>query len=142
MITISNSDILKASGTILHGVNCQGVMGAGLARQIRVKYPQVFIDYKNFLSTCDTAPLGEIVVTPGEVTIVSGFTQEYYGSSGCFVSYEALTAVLHKTMQRIDGCINIPRIGAGLAGGDWPFIKQIIEMVEQHHGREFVLHEM
>jgi hypothetical protein len=117
-------------------------MGAGLARQIRVKYPQVFFDYKAFLSNCVIAPLGEIVVTPGEVTIVSGFTQEYYGSSGCFVSYEALTDVLHKTMQQCEGDINIPRIGAGLAGGDWAFIKQIIEIVEQHHGREFILHEM
>ena len=32
---------------ILHQVNCQGVMGAGLAKQIRGRYPNVYEKYKN-----------------------------------------------------------------------------------------------
>lgn len=33
------------SGIIAHQVNCKGVMGAGLAKQIRLKYPIVYQAY-------------------------------------------------------------------------------------------------
>jgi O-acetyl-ADP-ribose deacetylase (regulator of RNase III) len=31
---------------ICHQVNCQGVMGSGIARQIRERYPVVYLYYK------------------------------------------------------------------------------------------------
>ena len=33
---------------ICHQVNCQGVMGSGIARQIRERWPRVYDGYKNF----------------------------------------------------------------------------------------------
>lgn len=36
---------------ICHQVNCQGVMGAGLAKQIRIRWPEVYVDYKKLLKT-------------------------------------------------------------------------------------------
>ena len=40
---IKHGDILSvANGIIVHQVNAQGVMGSGLAKQIREKYPMAF----------------------------------------------------------------------------------------------------
>ena len=47
MIKTVNGNILEATEDIIcHQVNCQGVMGSGLAKQIRSKWPSVFADYK------------------------------------------------------------------------------------------------
>ena len=42
-----NADILRidALDVIVHQVNCKGVMGAGLAKQIKDKYPEVYEEY-------------------------------------------------------------------------------------------------
>ena len=44
-------DILNITeGIIRQQVNCMGVMGSGLAKQIRNKYPRVYQKYKDFLN--------------------------------------------------------------------------------------------
>ena len=56
MVTHVNGDLLKIQnelnlGIICHQVNCQGVMGSGIAKQIRDTYPIV---YENYKKKCDT----------------------------------------------------------------------------------------
>lgn len=54
MIKIVKGDILQASEDIIgHQVNCQGVMGAGLAKQIRNKYPHVYDEYRKLCSSTE-----------------------------------------------------------------------------------------
>jgi O-acetyl-ADP-ribose deacetylase (regulator of RNase III) len=49
MVNIVDGDILNAKENIIcHQVNCQGVMGSGLAKQIKNKYPNVYAKYKKF----------------------------------------------------------------------------------------------
>ena len=46
---IISKDILTVeSGVICQQVNCQGVMGSGLAKQIRDKWPIVYEKYKAY----------------------------------------------------------------------------------------------
>lgn len=43
-------DILDITeGIICQQVNCMGVMGSGLAKQIKYKYPRVYYEYSNYL---------------------------------------------------------------------------------------------
>lgn len=50
MITYRNGDLLKSNCNIIcHQVNCQGVMGAGIAKQIRLTYPSVFKAYEDYV---------------------------------------------------------------------------------------------
>lgn len=47
MIIYKDGDILTSTADVIcHQVNCKGVMGAGLAKQIKQKYPAVFKLYK------------------------------------------------------------------------------------------------
>ena len=47
MPNIIYDDITKSNADyICHQVNCQGVMGSGVAKAIRDKWPQVYEEYK------------------------------------------------------------------------------------------------
>ena len=52
IITFEHNNILESFNIdiLCHQVNCQGVMGAGLAKQIRSKYPEVYEQYKEDFS--------------------------------------------------------------------------------------------
>ena len=46
MITYKNGNLLESGCDIIcHQVNCQKVMGSGIAKQIREKWPIVYYDY-------------------------------------------------------------------------------------------------
>ena len=131
-------DIKK--GLIIQQVNCKAVMGAGLAKQIRLKYPKVFSDYIEHLSLCNRLgrnPLGTINSTSiyGGCTIYNFFSQDTYGRNGRHTDYEAFERCLKALEKRFlnskvdkkDVDVYFPHgIGCGLAGGDWGVISKLI----------------
>ena len=122
-------DIKK--GLILHQVNCMGVMGAGLALDIRNKYPKVWLDYKNH-DSMDLLKLGNVVTTvihPSELVYGSICGQLQYGRTGaCYTDYNALSTAFFSIQTMKFGPIYIPwEMGCGLAGGNWTKVLQIIE---------------
>lgn len=83
--------------------------------------------------------LGDVQIVElvkGEFPLIANCaTQNGYGYADgqtVFVSYPAVTRVmqaLEKYCREKNYDLAIPRIGAGLAGGDWELIKNIIEKV-------------
>jgi O-acetyl-ADP-ribose deacetylase (regulator of RNase III) len=135
MQSIKSDLLTETSGLIVHGVNCQGVMGKGIALSIRTKYPQVYSDYKSYCAN-NTNLLGQVIYTKitEDLIVASAFTQQYYGNKPeVYVSYDAIAQAFHTIQEdliysdRTDLVIKIPKIGTGLANGDWDIIKQIIE---------------
>ena len=117
---------------ILHGCNAQGVMGSGVAKIIK---EQFFDAYKFYAEQYDEhgLKLGDVQFVPasGKV-IVNAITQEFYGRDGKrYVSYDAVAAVMKTVNQvlKLSGHTRLamPKIGAGLGGGDWDVIARIIE---------------
>lgn len=126
---------------ICHQVNCQGVMGAGLAKQIRTMFPFVYEHYKR---TCSRAAnskdlLGEVVFSPiryngYEWLIANLFAQDGFGRDRCYTDYEALRKALAGVRvvatplpARTLTTVRIPyKMGCGLAGGSWDIVEQII----------------
>jgi len=122
---------------IAHGVNCQNVMGSGVARVLFEEYPSVKTQYHMFCDDMtiegDTAGLlGYICTALGEKTVFNCFTQDSYGYDGKkHVDYEAVYKCFIGLTARLKGtsthAIAIPKIGCGLAGGNWDIVKQIID---------------
>lgn len=55
---IVNGDLLESPLRIIaHQVNCKGVMGGGIARQLRWEYTGLFEEYQKHIKDCDN-PLG------------------------------------------------------------------------------------
>jgi len=141
IIKIVDGDILQAEENIIcHQVNCQGVMGSGLAKQIRAKYPEVYASYIKYCRGCkDNNPknlLGEVqtvLVNDGKV-IANLFGQFNYGKGKQYTDYKALKQSLEGILTIAtmvgDDSIAVPyNLGCGLAGGDWNIVYKIIEEV-------------
>lgn len=126
-------------GVIVHQVNCQGVMGSGVAAALRAKYPAIWEMYKercdhNTDAGVSTAALlgrAQLVQVGDELWVCNLFSQNYYGRDGRrYTSYDALDTGLHHLWTQLKpyhGDVHHPLIGAGLGGGNWEIIKAIIE---------------
>ena len=121
-------DLLEYEGKyICQGVNSLGVMGAGLALQIRNKYPKVYKVYKRKHSEGEPK-LGRVFgVDCGEHTIINIVTQKEIGRWKKPFNYTAFTLGLNQVDVSIKGPVAFPMIGAGLAGGDWVEISKILK---------------
>lgn len=144
-----DSDITKVkSGIIVHGCNAQGVMGSGVAKQLRATYPDIFTDYMALIDAIyidGCSPLGLVAWSDISVDLViaSAITQELYGRDGeKYVSYDALDDTFRRVAsfaKTSDCTIHIPfLIGAGLGGGNANIIQRIIE--ENTQDLEVVYH--
>lgn len=116
---------------ILHQVNCQGVMGAGFAKQIKNKYPLCFTEYKKICKTKKSEELlGTIYIYEGDKDIIINmFSQDKYGRDKRYTDYIAMEKAIKKLRKIYPSEIIIApyKIGCGLAGGNWDIVKEILE---------------
>ena len=134
MITYRQGNLLDAtSGVIIHGCNAKGVMGSGVAKAIREKYPGAYESYKNFEQERGLRLGGiNIVRVTNTLLIANAITQENYGRDPkiVYVSYGAIHLAFEK-LHKLYGAstiFHIPKIGAGLGNGDWNTISFLIEL--------------
>ena len=135
MITYKKGNLLDTPDSIIvQGVNCQGVMGSGVAKAIREKWPVVFTKYTEYSNKFRYARkelLGQVNVVEiekDEKIIANIFSQENYGKTKFrYVSYDALDkGFTYLTLFPKGTNISMPKIGAGLGGGEWSIIEAII----------------
>lgn len=141
---------------ITHGANCFCTMGAGIAVPMKQyfgcdKFPMEDPKYRgdiNKLGTIDyqihnlilnkPIRLGNVnLMAPDfggqDLIVINSYTQYRYGSNhpdGVYhpVDYEAITLCMRKINHTFRGkSIGLPKIGCGLAGGDWKIVSKIIE---------------
>lgn len=127
-------DLLSVDyGIIVHGCNAQGVMGSGVAKAIKEKYPEAFKLYREHCLTHSCKPylLGDVVYcSPKDnLWIANAITQVRFGNDGKkYVNYDAVDCCFKEIAQtRGHLPIHFPKIGAGLGGGDWNVISAIID---------------
>lgn len=117
---------------VCHQVNCKGVMGAGLAKQVRMKHPHVYESYKK---KCDAgyAHLGDVqyvsCLDSDKYIIANIFGQIGFGRDKQYTSYGALERACENLLDTFpDDIIRIPYgMGCGLGGGKWDMVLLIIE---------------
>ena len=138
MVTTIQHNLLTLDCDIIaHQVNCQGVMGAGLAKQIRTCYPKVYEKYRTACACYSSADLLgkiQIITIPNKVKVANLFAQQCYGNNRRYTSYPALRMCFTKlrdyALTNNLTTIGLPYgIGCGLAGGDWKTVIQIIDDV-------------
>ena len=123
---------------IVHGCNCFNTMGAGVAKLIKSEFPEAFeADLKTEKGSKDK--LGTIsYAKSGSLTVVNAYTQHNWKGRGVKADYEAIRRAFKEIRNYFSGLrIGYPAIGAGLAGGDWQIIAQIIS--EELNGEDHTL---
>ncbi|KZN57789.1 hypothetical protein N473_26680 [Pseudoalteromonas luteoviolacea CPMOR-1] len=116
---------------IIHGCNCYCTMGAGIAKGIKTEFPEAFkadvSTEKGVKEKLGTYSSATVLRNGHEITIVNAYTQHHWRGKGVKADYEAIEKVFALIKHSFSGKrIGYPLIGAGLAGGDWEIISNII----------------
>lgn len=136
MIIYVKGDLFKAPQDILaHGCNCLGGYGSGVAGLMAKIHPS---SKEAYLKKHQSSgwKLGDVQYVKSNDKIIANCATQYaYGSpkSGTiFCDYSAIEKVMINLKNIADTkkmSIAIPKIGAGLAGGDWNKIESIINSI-------------
>lgn len=134
MIKYIDGDLIKDAklfDVIAHCCNCFCTMGAGIAPQIKAEFPEAYeVDCQTIKG--DRDKLGTITYTESTTPIVVNLYGQYdytgRRSGQMDLDYDALRSALKEMKKEFSGLLfGLPKIGAGLAGGDWDVIEAIIE---------------
>lgn len=132
-------------GFILHGCNCSGGFGSGVAGAIRKKWPEVYTKFRK--NGTGKKKLGTIlpVQINNNLWVINLYTQEKYGNDGKrYASPDAIKNSLIEAMNYIKKLdIDHPtiissKIGSQLGGLDWDNeVEPIYNEVIIEHLKEF-----
>jgi len=114
-----------------HGVNCQGIMGAGIAVEFKNRFPK---NYEAYRTNCDLKFLrpGEAFVYLEDGKYIANLaTQDKPGPDATYerVMYAAADAALQLSKHGVD-TLAIPLIGCGIGGLEWAGVECILKAVE------------
>lgn len=132
MVRYVDGDVLGSDAFVIaHGCNVRGAFGAGVAYAVAKKYPHVKEAYlKKYAAEGWT--LGDVQFVPVSDTqvIANCATQDRYGGPGVHFNYEAFETCMQKLKSFAAGrSIAMPKIGSGLARGDWAHTEAILNRV-------------
>ncbi len=146
MTQIIEGNILDIKeGIIVHQVNCQGSMGAGLAKHIKNKWPIVYETYKDTYHATGIK-LGSIQVIPvvGDKLWVCNLAGQYgirgFARNKPDTDYGAIRsglAALRYWNRSRELSIYFPYgMGADLGGGDWD---KVLEAIEEYFPNTIII---
>lgn len=144
MITYQKGDLISLAkqgefDVVVHGCNCFCRMKRGIAPQMAKAFGCDRFPLEGHEFEGDKAKLGQIeyqrviLSTDKELVTVNAYTQYHWNMPGPFgipLDYDALRNCFIKINDAFQGKkVGIPKIGAGLAGGDWQKIEAILKEV-------------
>lgn len=137
MVKFVAGDLFTYPGldAIAHGCNCAGVMGAGIAKEFKKRYPVMFERYQSLckqglFTPGDIFPWHEHDEHLRRVTIFNLATQDKYINpaelQSIAICLDQMITFVKQNKHIAIKTIGLPRIGAGLGGLDWEDVKQVI----------------
>lgn len=108
-----------------HGANCQGIMEAGIALQIKERYPDAYYaDRYSLLSPSEK--LGNYSCNQDE-NIFNFYTQFHPGKCAEYLWLKSSLKKYALDYQGTNFSIGLPQIGCGIGGLKWELVKTIIQ---------------
>ena len=155
---IVNGNLFNATEpVIMHQVNCQGVMGSGVAKTVRELYPDCYNGYVQFIKDHggDLGAFGQCYVyETNDKYILNVFGQLGFGA-GLQTNYLALTyGILNGLIEiapKVQTQYNklhplqvaLPyRMSCDRGGGDWDLVVGILQMIEQIANIKFTAYDI
>jgi O-acetyl-ADP-ribose deacetylase (regulator of RNase III) len=122
---------------IAHQVNCLGHMGAGIAKQIKTRWPEVYEGYLGFCKK-DSDLLGKCMICEdddGKFRVANLFGQfNHNPSQGRMTNYDALYNSLEHLSRIMKNhnwkSVAFPKnMSSALGGADWRIVEKMIECI-------------
>jgi len=129
---LEDRDLLAVdAGVVVHQVNCRGVMGAGIALQIRRAFPRAYTSYRQHYKRLRPGMIQLVKIKPG-LWVCNLAGQDGYGHDKQYTDYAAIRAGLEKLSAWLADHDNpqtyFPfKMGCNLAGGDWSKVYALID---------------
>lgn len=118
-----------------HGVNCRGVMGSGIAKTVRERFPLTYEAYKKVCMAENLRP-GEVYgIYEHQKVILNIASQNEPGPDARYDwAFDGLLAAAKRVQTskwtNKPKKIAIPEIGCGIGGLQWPEMADLIRAVE------------
>lgn len=131
-------------GVIIHGCNAQGVMGSGVAKAIKDKWPGAYLAYRRAYQEYQQVKLRNLLgrtiwyeVNP-HLFVVNAITQEFFGRDGKrYADLGLIETSIAQILEQVQDTelrnrVYIPHIGCGLGGLRWdeevePTIRNVLK---------------
>lgn len=136
MKIIQQDMLALKEGVLFHQVNCQGVMGGGIAYAFARKWPGLEAAYKRYIKETKiggktSSMLGKVFIyrpdPSKQLWIANVFGQNNVSKSSRMTSYDA-TVEAFELMGDTNVQAYFPyKMGCGLGGGNWTIYASIIE---------------
>ena len=133
MITVVSGDIFTCGAdAITNTINCRGAMGAGIAKEFKKRYPDM---YNEYVTLCKKGKIrvGEVWVWLESVTsnpkyIVNFPTKDDWKNPSQLIWIKAGLANLksHVIMKEITS-LALPALGCNLGGLDFADVRKLVE---------------
>ena len=151
---------------IIHGCNAQGVMGSGVAKSIRDKFPGCYEDYCMLLGPATNSykdtwrALGmdcihfvkNVGFNDGKpMRIHNLITQEFFGNkpNHKYASYYHVQVGIINIVRGVPSRYSragdefaIPKIGCGLGGLKWEVMEELLTEIEEQTGAQFTVYSI
>lgn len=117
-----------------HGCNCAGAMGKGIALQFKIKFPQMYNEYKR-LCQGNSFSLGDIFIYKYEHGVIFNLATQTTWKTKADISAIEITLEKMLSYSHLNNIckISLPKIGAGLGGLDWDEVKGKIEKISKNY---------
>lgn len=121
-----------------HGVNCQGMMGAGIAVPFKFKFPKMYLAYRTLCDSLGPDLIGDIFPwtyrpegAQENHIVFNLFTQVQGGRDARYSAVESAVrrACLYAQSYGVDK-IAIPQIGCGIGGLEWAKVEEVLAQID------------
>lgn len=128
-----------------HGVNLRGIMGGGVAAEVKRRYPRVFETYQRIcLFKPEEFQLGDVLPASQsslDPIIFNMATQDLPGPDARYSAiYDSAFAALALAKSLEIPEIAIPKIGTGIGELDWEVIEDQLMFAELFNDSKFVVY--
>ncbi|RAT96980.1 macro domain-containing protein [Brevibacillus sp. Leaf182] len=129
MITLKQGDLFESNAdAIVNTVNCVGVMGKGVALEVKKRYPHVYSEYRK---ACDAGVIKPGVIQSiatenlfGPKYIINFPTKRHWKTNSIIEDIEIGLITLVDEIKKLKlQSIAIPPLGCGNGGLDWDVVK-------------------
>lgn len=131
---------------LAHGVNCKGVMGAGIAKEFARRWPDMLVCYRkactlNGLAVGDVLKLGGFLAFQTEDRLIYNLATQDRPGPDAKLRYVAqgVAGMLNDAEDNGIKRIGMPRIGCGIGGLEWVEVRMIVELLAIESSVEVVV---
>lgn len=127
MLEFKSGDMfLSHHDVLVNTVNCVGVMGKGIAKEFKRKFPDMFEEYSELCSKGEIKP-GKLHVWEGiGFTIINFPTKRHWKDGSRYEDIEAGLVALRDYLQDKTVSVALPALGCSNGGLEWGIVSKMI----------------